>query len=130
MVISLYGQITFKHFQDNPTWAAAAGYDFNYFDCLSVACIATTNVANNIIDEFLDFPDYQVRELPAFFVKVSVATALLFILLFAYPLLAVFVYVRCKHSQKKYSGEHTDITSQNMRVWLRRCQEKWGRRHG
>ncbi|MEL3300856.1 hypothetical protein R9R02_02950, partial [Escherichia coli] len=80
--------------------------------------------------KFLDFPDYQVRELPAFFVKVSVATALLFILLFAYPLLAVFVYVRCKHSQKKYSGEHTDITSQNMRVWLRRCQEKWGRRHG
>ena len=111
MVISRYGQITFKHFQDNPTWAAAAGYDFNYFDCLSVA-------------------DYQVRDLPAFFVKVSVATALLFILLFAYPLLAVFVYVRCKHSQKEYSGEHTDITSQNMRVWLRRCQEKWGRRHG
>ncbi|MEL3300573.1 hypothetical protein R9R02_01410, partial [Escherichia coli] len=58
MVISRYGQITFKHFQDNPTWAAAAGYDFNYFDCLSVACIATTNVANNIIDELKWFTEF------------------------------------------------------------------------
>lgn len=33
------GMLMFEHFCDRPTWAAAAGYEFNIINCLSYSAV-------------------------------------------------------------------------------------------
>ncbi|TDN54931.1 hypothetical protein EC843_101990 [Buttiauxella sp. JUb87] len=130
MIISRYGPITFRHFQDNPYWAAAAGYDFNYFDCLSASTQVMSNVADNAWDEVVALPDTEVRDLPAFTIKVTVASILLAILTFTYPILALVIHMRCKTGREKYKGPHNSTITNNMNSWIRQCERKWGRKYG
>lgn len=130
MIISRYGPITFRHFQDNPYWAAAAGYDFNYFDCLSASTQVMSNVASGAWDEVVALPDTEVRYLPAFTIKVTMATILLAILTFSYPILALVIHMRCKTGREKYKGPHNSTVTNNMNVWLRRCEWRWGDSNG
>jgi hypothetical protein len=119
MIISRYGEITFKHFQDNPAWAAAAGYDFNFIDCISASAQCTSNIANNLLDEVVEFPDAEVRYVPVFIIKLSIGSLLLFAMMFAYPIFAVFVFFRCKAMRRKYKDDYSDIVRHNLSTWAR-----------
>jgi hypothetical protein len=130
MIISRYGPITLRHFLDNPYWAAAAGYDFNYFDCLSASTQVMSNVADNAWDEVVELPDTEVRDLPAFTIKVTVAALLLALLTFTYPILALAIHIRCKSGKEKYKGPHNSTVTNNMNGWIRQCDRKWGRNYG
>jgi len=130
MVISRYGQITFRHFQDNPYWASAAGYDFNFIDCLSVSAQVVANISHHLFDDIASLPDTEVRELPVFFIKFTFAVLMISLMLSGYPIFAVVIYFRCLSGRKKYSGEHNDTVSNNMRVWIKQCDRRWERKNG
>lgn len=130
MIISRYGPITFRHFQDNPYWAAAAGYDFNYFDCLSVSIDGLFGSASCAIDELKYLPETEVRELHGFLIKFSLHALVAALLVFLYPLLAIAIHIRCTNGRKKYSEEHEDTVKMNMKRWIYQCDRKWGKNHG
>ncbi|MCK6919661.1 hypothetical protein L8Q54_15445 [Enterobacter kobei] len=117
MIFSRYGEITFRHFQDNPAWAAAAGYDFNFIDCVSASAQCTSNIASNLLDEIAEFPDAEVRYIPVFIIKLSVGSLLLFAMIFAYPLFALVIFFRCKSMKRKYKDDYSDIVDHNLRTW-------------
>lgn len=117
MIFSRYGEITFRHFQDNPAWAAAAGYDFNFIDCIAASAQCTSNIARRLLDEIAEFPDAEVRYVPFFIIKLSLSSLLLFAMIFSYPIFAVFVFFRCKAMKHKYKDDYSDIVDHNLRTW-------------
>lgn len=120
MIFSRYGEITFSHFQDNPAWAAAAGYDFNFIDCVSASAQCTSNIAKNLLDEIAEFPNAEVRYIPVFIIKLSVGSLLLFTMIFAYPLFALAIFFRCKSMKRKYKNNYSDIVARNLSTWASR----------
>ncbi|MGR7336754.1 hypothetical protein ACU6ZE_10675 [Klebsiella aerogenes] len=120
MIFSRYGEITFRHFQDNPAWAAAAGYDFNFIDCVSASAQCTSNIAKNLLDEIAEFPNAEVRYIPVFIIKLSVGSLLLFTMIFAYPLFALAIFFRCKSMKRKYKNNYSDIVARNLSTWASR----------
>ncbi len=55
--------MTFKHFLDRPLWAAAAGYDFNYMDCMSYAANAYDHSFILLLNSLKILPETEVGEL-------------------------------------------------------------------
>lgn len=119
--------LTLKHFLDRPTWAAVAGYNFNFFDCLCVSAqkydgffYALGLVLKNLLDT-------EIREIPS--VVAVLTLALLGIV--AWPFIfffdAAYVWAKCKHQKKKYTGPSgmPDIVKVNIRNWLEQCKD-WG----
>ncbi len=117
MIFSRYGEITFRHFQDNPAWAAAAGYDFNFIDCVAASAQCTANIAQNLLQEIIELPDTEVRYVPVFIIKITAGLLLLFSMIFAYPLFAVAIFYRCKSMKRKYKDDYSATVNQNLRTW-------------
>lgn len=124
MVITRYGEITFTHFMDNPSWAAAAGYDFNFIDCISASVHCTFNIGSNMKDDLLELPDTEVRDLPAFMVKLLIGLFLLWAMLFCYPIFAIAIFIRCKSMRKKYKDDFNETVSHNLRTWAARVYRR------
>ena len=112
--------LTFKHFQDRPTWAAAAGYDFNIIDCISVA----TKYHSSFIEVFLamisEFLDFEVRELPLAILSIIFSGILMVIYPLIFWVVGIALYVICVKDRKRHAGKLTDIAKKNIEGWL--CQ--------
>ncbi len=107
--------VTLRHFFDRPAYAAAAGYDFNFFDCMAftahkyVECMSSYN--------WFFWLDTEIRELP--FTAVTLLT-MIFIAVttpFIYPVYGVATYVMCRRAKKV---KHTEIIDRNITGWLMR----------
>lgn len=109
--------VTFKHFCDRPTWAVAAGYKFNFIDCLSQAMVRM-NICTGIKDVLLEIPDLELREA---WYKLPISLLAIFIAL-TWPLtfwiFGIITYARCIHAKKKYAGVNSEIFLNNLRSWL------------
>jgi hypothetical protein len=120
--------LTLKHFLDKPTWAAAAGYDFNYLDCLSFTAGLYRNIPQAARNVFKNFLDTTIAELP--FVLMALIFALLGLvfwpLVFWIP--AILVWWNCKKVSKKYrSGIDVDPRVLTMlNNWRRDFERKEG----
>nr|WP_244426770.1 hypothetical protein [Escherichia coli] len=55
--------MTLKHFLDRPLWAAAAGYDFNYMDCMSYTANAYDHSFSLLFNSLRILPETEVGEL-------------------------------------------------------------------
>ncbi|WP_267411869.1 hypothetical protein [Pantoea sp. GM_Pan_4] len=118
--------LTFKHFCDRPTWAAAAGYNFNIIDCLSEAMLRI-NVLKGIKDILAEIPDLELREA---WYKLPIS-ALAICLAMSWPLIfwlfGIVTYARCVHAKRKYAGTEDETVLKNLRVWLKQFERG---RHG
>ncbi len=116
--------LTFKHFQDRPTWAAAAGYSFNIIDCMSVA----TKYHSSFIEAFLgltmEFLNTEVRELPLMLLSIIFFGALMSIYPLVFWVVGIVLYVICINNRKKHAGKLTDIAKNNIDGWLREFERK------
>lgn len=107
--------VTLRHFIDRPIYAAAAGYDFNLFDCM--AFTAHTYVKFLKDSKWFFWLDTEIRELP--FTAITLFT-MIFIAVttpFIYPIYGVATYVMCRRIQKV---QHTEIIDRNITGWLMR----------
>ncbi|PBI79623.1 hypothetical protein A9993_07675 [Rahnella victoriana] len=119
--------ITFKHFLDRPSWAAAAGYDFNVFDCLSYS--AQKFGFADVLDLLEDTGDIELRQA---FWKLPV-NALAMIVLLSWPLIfwvnGIMVYIKCRLTKRNYAGsKRTERVEINLRNWL--ADFDWRQRRG
>lgn len=117
--------LTFKHFCDRPLWAAADGYKFNFFDCLSVAAINIGRpfmAVRNITSGFLD---WEMRELLPNLLAVVVIVASAIIYPFTYWIFAIYVYFNCKHYAKKYRVNKSETTQRNLAQWRESCDRRF-----
>lgn len=53
--------MTLKHFLDRPLWAAAAGYDFNYMDCMSYTANAYDHSFSLLLNSLRILPQTEVE---------------------------------------------------------------------
>lgn len=119
--------LTLKHFIDRPSWAAAAGYDFNYMDCMSFTATLYDLAFSSLWNSARDFPYTEVRELP--FVLVTVISAVISI--FVWPLIfwiaafPVWLYCRLMRRRYQFGGHMTETAKNNIEVWKRQCEKKW-----
>lgn len=109
--------ITFKHFLDRPSWAAAAGYDFNYFDCLSYSAQRFRFV--DVLELLDETGDIELREV---IWKLPINILALTILI-AWPLIywvsSIPLYVKCRLVKRKYAGnKRPERVEINLRNWL------------
>ncbi|CNJ56776.1 hypothetical protein [Yersinia mollaretii] len=124
--------LTLKHFLDRPTWAAAAGYDFNIIDCMSYAAARYGDIWSGLRDHILDFPDIEVREAP---ISILLMIAGLFGIVgypFIFWIFGIALNVRCRRDRAKYYGQpQPEIVQVNLRNWLNECEKKFnkGGRH-
>ncbi len=111
--------LTFKHFLDNPTWAAADGYEFNYFDCMAYTAaqydgllLAVSSVAENFLDT-------EVREIPFVLGVLLIALVGLIMWPLTFWLPAIWIWIRCRHHRKKYhfGSGMTAIARKNLDAW-------------
>ncbi|KKZ19043.1 hypothetical protein AAY84_07605 [Serratia marcescens] len=110
-------KLTFEHFCDRPTWAVAAGYDFNIIDCLSSAA-TRFEIAKSISDVMRNIPDIELRDvwwkLPTYLLSI--------LILVTWPLTfwvaGVITYLKCLRSRKKYLGSKNERVQINLRNWL------------
>jgi len=118
--------LTLQHFLDNPTWAAADGYDFNYFDCMAYTAAQYDGVflaVRGVVDNFLDT---EVRELP--FVLLVLFVALIGVV--AWPLTfwvtAIWIWLRCRHHRQKYQHGNgmTETARKNLDNWKIQFERK------
>lgn len=116
--------LTFKHFMDRPTWAAAAGYEFNYLDCMAVTASYQSEHWSAFLAYLTYFPDVLVKELPLWLL----ALICNFALVIAWPLIfwlcAVPLWLRCMWMQWKYQSGNgmTDIAKGNLAGWTERVR--------
>ncbi|NIH21833.1 hypothetical protein HBM99_13775 [Providencia heimbachae] len=106
--------VTLKHFLHRPCWAAAAGYDFNFIDCMAYTVNAYSEYMKT--RDWLFWLDSEIRELP---MTLLMLFFMLFIALstpFLYPFYSIATYINCKRSRK---DEITEIVDTNLSVWLR-----------
>lgn len=115
--------LTLKHFFDRPTWAAAAGYDFNFIDCMSEA-INRLAITKGVVSLIKEIPDIELRS-AAWALPLSLACILIAMLWpFLYPILAIHTYVKCKFYAKKYRTQKPERVATNIAVWLRDFEDK------
>lgn len=119
--------LTLKHFFDRPTWAAAAGYDFNFIDCLSFSAGQYDRIWGALADVCFEFPDTSVRELPLMLVVTIAAITGVIVWPFIFWALAVPLWFKCRRVQKKYQheGGMSEIASANIKRWKRECERGW-----
>lgn len=119
--------LTFKHFMDRPSWAAAAGYDFNIIDCMSYAA-NWPNVASGCWELVADIPNIELRDawwaLPL--------TLLVFVIAIFYPLyfwvFGFAVWVKCHSHRRKYRYIKSERVRINLRNWLEDFDRKQRRK--
>ncbi|MBA7800563.1 hypothetical protein HV170_03380 [Citrobacter freundii] len=114
--------LTLKHFLDNPTWAAADGYDFNYFDCMAYTAKRYDDIfsaLHGVVDNFLDT---EVREIPLVMVVLLLAISGVVIWPLTFWLTAIWVWVRCRYHRQKYQFGNgmTDVARANLDNWKAR----------
>lgn len=118
--------LTLKHFLDNPTWAAADGYDFNYFDCMSFTAKQYDAVFLSLRGVAEIFLDTEVRELPGVLAVLLIALIGVIVWPLTFWLIAIWIWVRCKHHRKKYhiGNGMTDIARKNLDAWKIRFERQ------
>ena len=121
--------LTLRHFIDRPTWAAAAGYEFNYLDCMAYTADFYGNMFLVLRNAGIDFLDTSVRDLPIVLVAVIAALCGVFVWPLIFWLVAVPVWLKCKSMRRRYrSGDAmTEIARVNLERWQRECERKWRR---
>ncbi|HEM8306971.1 MULTISPECIES: hypothetical protein [Providencia] len=106
--------VTFKHFLHRPTWAATAGYDFNFIDCM--AYVADSYSEYMKTRDWLFWLDSEIRELPMTLLMLFFMLSIALSTPFLYPFYSIVTYINCKRSEK---DEITEIVDTNISVWLR-----------
>ncbi len=119
--------LTFKHFLDRPAWAAAAGYDFNFIDCLSYS--AQRFGLADVLDLLEDTGEIELRQI---LWKLPVNAFAMTILL-AWPLIfwiqSITVYFKCRFTKRNYAGsKRTERVEINLRNWIAGFEQR--HRHG
>ncbi|HEM8556157.1 TPA: hypothetical protein U2Q34_000182 [Citrobacter koseri] len=118
--------LTLQHFLDKPTWAAADGYNFNYFDCMAYTAaqydcvfLAVRRVAENFLDT-------ELRELPFVLLVLFVALIGVIVWPLTFWLTAIWIWLRCKHHRQKYQHGNgmKDIARSNLDNWKRRFERE------
>ncbi|WP_424121933.1 hypothetical protein [Rouxiella badensis] len=115
-------RLTFSHFNDRPSWAAAAGYNFNIIDCLSFA--ARRYGLSEILDLLEDTGDIEIRsvlwKLPINFVAICI--------LVFWPLIywvnGLALYVVCIKNRRKYRNYKSERVQINLRNWLEDFEQR------
>lgn len=92
--------ITFKHFYHFPAIAASAGYDFNYFDVLSMNAKVPGVLIKDSILQCGDFIDTEVRYIPKWVFDFLVRMIVLIIYFTTFPVIGYFVYRYLKRVPK------------------------------
>lgn len=119
--------LTLKHFLDRPVWAAAAGYDFNYMDCLSYTACRYDQIFSALRDVMVEFPETPVKELPLMLLVVIAACAGVVVWPFIFWIVGIAVWFGCKKYQWKYRQHTPERVRENLAIWLRECEKKWTR---
>ncbi len=119
--------LTLKHFMDRPTWAASAGYDFNFIDCMAYTANLFSRVISALRDICVEFPDTEVRELPLVLVNLIAAISGVIVWPLIFWIVAIPVWLKCRSMRKRYQyGDGmTEISRGNIAGWLRNCERKW-----
>ncbi len=120
--------MTLKHFLDRPLWAAAAGYDFNYMDCMSYTANAYDYSFSLLLNSLRILPQTEVESfIYGYWALSRLELVLLYGLLFSGWLVAVVVWFKCKTYRRKYflGDGMTDIAKMNIEKWTKECEKKW-----
>lgn len=122
--------LTLRHFIDRPTWAAAAGYEFSYLDCMAYTAELYGLMFSALRNAGTDFLDTSVRDLPVVLAAVIAALCGVFIWPLIFWLVAIPVWLKCKSMRRRYqSGDAmTEIAKGNLERWQRECARKWRRK--
>ncbi|EJE0770111.1 TPA: hypothetical protein ACRVWQ_004250 [Escherichia coli] len=118
--------MTFKHFLDRPLWAAAAGYNFNYMDCMSYTANAYDHSFSLLFNSLRILPQTEVGELHLWLLGFIAAVVGVAVWPFIFWLVAVVVWFKCKAYRKKYflGDGMTDIAKMNIEKWTKECEKK------
>lgn len=121
--------LTLRHFIDRPTWAAAAGYEFNYLDCMAYTADFYGLMFSALRNAGSDFLDTSVRDLPIVLLAVIAALCGVFAWPLIFWLVAIPVWMKCKSMRRRYQfgGAMTEIARGNLEQWQRECARKWKR---
>ena len=116
--------MTLKHFLDRPLWAAAAGYDFNYMDCMSCTANAYDHSFILLFNSLRILPETEVGELHLWLLGFIAAVVGIAVWPFIFWLVAVVVWFKCKTYRKKYflGDGMTDIAKMNIVEWTKECE--------
>ncbi|MEG6249524.1 hypothetical protein UXO05_02785 [Enterobacter ludwigii] len=121
--------LTLRHFIDCPTWAAAAGYEFNYLDCMAYTADLYGLAFSVLRCAASNFLGTEVHELP--FVLMNIVGAICAVIFWPliFWLVAIPVWLKCKSMRRRYQfGEAmTEIARGNLEQWQRECARKWRR---
>lgn len=119
--------LTLKHFIDRPTWVAAAGYDFNYLDCMAYTAGLYDLIFSALREAILDIPDTTVRELSFSSAIIGVTICGIFVWPFIFWIVAIPVWLKCKRMRRRYQfgNAMTEIARNNLELWQRECEKKW-----
>lgn len=111
--------LTFRHFVDRPTWAAAAGYDFNFFDCMSYMAIKYDRIFHAIQRVFDDFWSTELREFPLLLSVFVLAVIGVVAWPFIFWMAAIPLWVKCRWMRKHYvyGTRMNDIATNNIARW-------------
>lgn len=123
-------RLTFEHFCDRPSWAAAAGYEFNIIDCMSEAA-GRIDIFQGIKEQVRNIPDIELRsvlwELPLTIIAIPLALI--------WPLVFWFVgiasYIKCSRWRRKYLNSDNETVQVNLRNWREDCDRRirYAKRH-
>lgn len=121
--------LTLRHFIDRPTWAAAAGYEFNYLDCMAYTADFYGLTFSALRNAGSDFLDTSVRDLPIVLVAVISALCGVFVWPLIFWLVAIPIWMKCKSMRRRYhfGDAMTEIARGNLEQWQRECARKWKR---
>lgn len=93
--------ITFKHFYHFPAIASSAGYDFNYFDVLSMSTRAPDEIVKDLVYQCESLIDAKVRHIPKWVLDILVRLIALVVYFTTFPVIGYFVYRHLKRIPKK-----------------------------
>ena len=118
--------MTLKHFLDRPLWAAAAGYDFNYMDCMSYTANAYDHSFSLLFNSLRILPETEVGELHLWLLGFIAAVVGIAVWPFIFWLVAVVVWFKCKTYRKKYflGDGMTGMAKRNIEKWSKECEKK------
>lgn len=124
--------LTLKHFLDRPKWAAAAGYEFNYIDCMAFTAARYDTFFSLFLDVIYEFPSTEVSELPLWLARFIATVAGIVIWPFIFSIIAFPVWMSCRKYRKKYhfGTGMNDIARKNLSNWLSECNCKWSSSNG
>lgn len=122
--------LTLKHFLDKPTWAAAAGYEFNYLDCMAFMADRYSAITSALRDVLCDLPDTTVRDLPLMVLTLIAAASGMVLWPLIFWLVALPLWIRCRQHRRRYhlGADMTEIARRNLDGWLHGCERKWKRK--